>query len=99
MSEAQRVTVAMPGYNPLATPEAVEGYISTLSRRAALTDDQKAHIRERRSVTPSQYQDAANAKDRAISDAEFRRRFFSGDRAERSEWTGWQIVLGSRVEG
>jgi hypothetical protein len=96
MSE-QRITIAMPGFNPLAEPAAIESYIATLSRQAALTSDQISHLRERRSVTPAQYQDAAEAKDRAIADTEWRRRFFQGGQAERSQWTGWQIILGSRV--
>jgi hypothetical protein len=65
----------------------------------ASSDEQKAHIRERRSVTPDQYQAAQDARQRALNDADWLRRHRSGDRTTRTEWQGWNIILGSKVQG
>jgi hypothetical protein len=84
---------------PGAQPEYdVEGFIRTLQRTAELSPDQVAAIRERRPVTPEQFDQAKMAHDRFVADRQRVRRFFEGDMDVRKEVMGLRLILGSKVQ-
>jgi hypothetical protein len=87
-------TVYLPGQLP---DGALDQFINTLKRIAPLDQDQEAHIRERRTVTSQQWNDAKAGHDRFEADKPRVRRFFDGDMDVRKEVVGYRIVLKSTV--
>jgi hypothetical protein len=95
MSDTINATFHFPGTQPEYD---VEGFIRTLQRTAELTPDQIAAIRERRPVSPEQYQAAQQAHERFKQDNARVRKFFDGDIQTRNEVMQIRLTLGSRVK-
>jgi hypothetical protein len=92
-------TINSTFYGPGAQPDYdVEGFIRSLQRTAELSPDQIAAIRERRPVSPDQYDQAKMAHDRFVADRARVRRFFEGDTDVRKEVMGLRLILGSTVK-
>jgi hypothetical protein len=87
-------TVYMPGQMP---DGAVDQFINTLKRIAPLDQEQEQHIRERRTVTSQQWNDAKANHDRFEQDKSRVRQFFDGNMDVRKEVVGHRIVLKSTV--
>jgi hypothetical protein len=99
MTGTVKVTVAMPGYNPLAEPGAREEYIQTLRREGRISAELEHSIRENLPITAAKRQEVIEAKYRALADNDWIQRHKRGGQVEKSEFTEWKGWLGRPVQG
>ncbi len=74
-----------------------EQRLETWRRGADIPEPVAQQIREGRSVSREEYRLAEQEKKRLLADADFRRDYFSGNRAARTRMALVSIVLGSRI--